>query len=112
MGEDEKLKQTGRVLMQYQAAKVELAHLTERIRSVGKTYAEVAQFLQDENTKATPIRFIDGELCSVFNSTGETSIELLDDADLCKLLTDRDNAKQAVAILLAQLREFGVTSVE
>jgi len=112
MSDNEKLEQIGRVLTHYQSAKVEVAHLAEKIRRVAQTYAEVAQFLQDESSKTARVRFIEGELCRVFTPANAEAIELLNEADLCKLLEERDQAINAVASFLKQLREFGITNVE
>jgi hypothetical protein len=109
MSGDEKEQQLGKALQEYSAAKVALAHLDKKLKSVGSAYKQCGQVISEVTSGRLSVE--NGRL-RVPYATDFDGVFLLDESGLVKLLNEKAEAEQAVRQLGQQLKDLGVSNVQ
>ena len=113
MSGDEKAEQIGRVVTEYQTAKIDLAHLEQKLKKIGGAYTEVGQALC-EGSSIREFKIEGGHLNFIYTRRGEENIasNLLNEEALVTVIVERDNARKKVSELRKQLNALGITNLE
>jgi tetrahydromethanopterin S-methyltransferase subunit G len=109
MSEDEKAQQIGIALKQYSEAKIALAHLDTKLKSVSETYKQVGQAI--EQSVSVRLKVEHGRVQLTYSPQFDCA-DLLCEADLVKLLNEKSEAEKLVAQLNQQLTSFGIPNVK
>ena len=109
MSGDEKEKQIGIALKQYSEAKIALAHLDTKLKSVSEAYKQVGQAI--EQSAAARLSVEHGRVRLTYSPQFDCA-DLLGEADLVKLLNEKSEAEKLVAQLGQQLIGFGIPNVK
>jgi len=114
MSEDEKAQQIGKVVTEYQAAKVALAHLEQKVKSVGETYAEVGEAIVPRGGGSSlGFKIEKNHLRLVYSRTGnELVTNLLNEESLVSLIVEREEARNKCSALRTQLNSLGITNLQ
>jgi hypothetical protein len=112
MSGDEKAQQIGQVVTAYQTAKVELAHLEQKLKKVGQVYTEVGQAL--EKGYQAEYKIENGHFRLSYSRSGNENISgiLLNEETLVALLMEREAARKKTYELHTQLKNLGITNLE
>ena len=87
MSEDDKQAQVGAAVMEYQAAKLNLAHVERGMQAVASAYRAFGNALENDRDR---IKIVD-DFPSIEYST-ESSNRLMNGAELAKLVNERNAA--------------------
>lgn len=110
MSGDEKAQQVGQVVTQFQQAKVDLAHLEQKLRKIGNTCSAVGRALSGESSSVDEYSVEILRYSSHLNIN--PSVELLTEESLLAVISERDKLKKLVSELLAQMRALGITNLQ
>jgi hypothetical protein len=113
MSGDEKAEQIGRAVTEYQTAKVELAHLEQKIRKIGEAYTEVGQALS-ERSSMRDFKIEGGHFHFLYRRTENENLaaSLLNEQALVAVIIERDSARKRVSELRSRLNALGITNLE
>jgi hypothetical protein len=111
MSEDEKVLQIGQAVLDYQAAKVNVAQLEKRLASVSEAYQTFSDLLKSPSSFQSD-RLAVGEFKHSDGANIPSAHSLLNRESLAGILVERENAKRRLAITLRGLRDLGITSME
>lgn len=111
MSEDEKAKQIGLIVTEYHKAKVELAHLKQKLKRIGEAYNEVGRSLSEESYRGLKIE--NSHLQVLYSPSKEKLSEvLLDEQSLLSVIVERDAAQKRVNELHEQLKALGLANLQ
>jgi predicted ATP-grasp superfamily ATP-dependent carboligase len=114
MSGDEKEQQIGRTVTEYQRAKVDLAHLEKKLKTVAEIYQEVSKAVLHPISGSGDYEVEDGKFklrYALHENLNPADFILGHDA-LVALVGERDEAKKKADDLHAQLKSLGITSLE
>ncbi|MFZ1203731.1 MAG: hypothetical protein WAN97_05435 [Candidatus Acidiferrales bacterium] len=113
MSGDEKAQQIGQVVTEYQSAKVDLAHVEQKLKRIGNTYTEVGSALSGTSSMSD-FKIENGHFQFVYprHLTEPVGVNLLNEQELITVISERNRLSKQVAELRSQLQNLGITSVE
>ena len=111
MTEEEKMLQIGRATEELQSAKINLAHLKQKIKIVSQIYTEAGRTLSEISKDMHSFEIKDGHFHLSYAShiKADISENLLNEQALVSLITEYENAIKEVDSLRKQLRELEIT---
>jgi len=109
MGGAEKAQQIGVALKQYSDAKIVLAQLDTKLRTVAEAYKQVGQAI--EQSAAVRLKVEHGRVLLTYAPHFDGA-DLLDEASLVKVLNDKVEAETLIARLDQQLKDLGISNVK
>ena len=113
MSGEEKATQLGQAVAGYQEARQELAHLDTRLESVFSTYREVGSTMDRARGSISPPKIgDDGRLVIGYTASGTSLANLLNLADLRKLVEERQEVEKRVKQAEEHLRSLGFNAFE
>lgn len=113
MSEDEKAQQIGKIVTEYQAAKVALAHLEQKVKSVGDAYTEVGEAIAPRTgASGGNFKIEKNHFRLIYSRNENIAASLLNEESLVSLITEREEARNKAAALRAQLNALGITNLQ
>jgi prefoldin subunit 5 len=114
MSGDEKTQQIGQVVTEYQAAKVELAHLNQKLKTIGDVYTEVGRALTSAYSSTGEFKIENGHFRFSYGRHGNQNLaaSLLNEEALVAVIVERDAFEKKVQSLRAQMKSLGITNLE
>ena len=110
MSNEEKLQQIGAATIAYQAAKVELAHIDQKIDRVFSTYREAGQTMDRRGSAHEP-KLVNGKLQLGWYNPNASAADLLNETDLTTLVTERDKARKCMEDAKKAMTDLGLINV-
>ena len=110
MGDDEKVLQVGLAVSEYQAAKVNCAHIDKKIDRVFRAYRAAGETMDVHSRRAEP-KLIDGKVKFDWCSYDVSTSDILNESDLAVLLAERDAARKRLEEAKNSMHSLGMTSV-
>ncbi len=111
MNGDEKNAQIGEAVSEYQTAKIEVAHIEQKIDKVFLAYREAGNTMDRQHrTPQEPI-LVDGKIKFGWYTANVTAADILNEADLATLIVERDKARQRLKMAKDIMNKLGITGV-
>src|ERR1035441_3491777 len=107
MSEDEKNAQIGAAVSEYQAAKVDLAHVEKKISNVFTAYRQAAATMDSSHGTIAEPRLENGKVVFGWNKEIVAS-DILNVRELAPLLEERDKARARLAKAQKGLADLGL----
>lgn len=111
MGEEEKAAQIGAAVTEYQAAKVECAHVDKKIESVSATYREAGAAMDKNRGSGSEPTITDTGIRFGYGNDRMDIRNLLNGSELFDLLQERDKARARVDKAKKAMNDLGITAV-
>ena len=109
---DDKNAQIGVAVSEYQAAKVDLAHIEQKIERVFLAYREAGSMM--DRQKRSPLQeptIVDGKISFGWYTTAVTAADILNEADLLVLVAERDKARQRLKVAKDRMNNLGIVGM-
>jgi hypothetical protein len=107
MSDEEKAIQIGNAVMAYQASKVALAHVEEKIKRVQDAYKQAAE---SGTGKYPALRVVDGKLAG-YSGPEAWMRNLINEADFAILLSERDECMAEARANRLRMDSLGLGSL-
>jgi hypothetical protein len=100
MSEQEKAMQIAEAVIEYQAAKVELAHIEDKLLAVGEAYSNAGNVFGRHRNASGPaeLRYLNGKDLDL----------LLNGSELKDLMAERDAARKSMEVARARMASLGI----
>lgn len=113
MGEDEKAQQIGRAVSEYQTAKVDCAHIEQKVKRIFDTYQAAGDSMDSRKGSGLgEARLENGKVKLAWWSPEKFSVsDLLNETDLAVVLAERDKARERLERAKKVMVSLGITGV-
>jgi hypothetical protein len=111
MSDDEKARQIGDAVTEYQSAKIDAAHVQNKVERVFQTYREIGETMNRRHGTTTEPRISDGKLIFGYTASKLSASDLFNEADLLNLIQERDKARGRLADARKFLDDLGITGI-
>jgi hypothetical protein len=110
MSDLEKAQQIGEAVSEYQAAKVEAAHVEKKVEKVFHTYRQVGETMDTRRGTTYEPTIVNGKIQFGYSSFLNAS-DLLNGDDLMKVLEERDQARKRLSEATKAMHSLGITGL-
>jgi len=111
MSGDEKAKQIGNATTELQTAKVECAHIRQKLDRVQAAYRDAGEKPNKSDLDLFRIRVINGKLRFGEGSIASPS-DLMNESEFTELLLEYDTARKRVKSAVGTLQSLGITGLK
>ena len=111
MSGDEKAKQIGNAVSECQTAKVELAHICQKLERVQAAYRDAGEKPNKSDPDLFRMRLISGKIRFGEGSVGSPS-DLMNESEFTGLLLEYDTARKRVKGAVETLHSLGITDLK
>ena len=111
MSNDEKNAQIGEAVSEYQAAKVDLAHIEEKIHRIFKAYREIGATMDKNRGTTFEPTLENGQIKFGYHPGQVNPADILNVNDLAMVIAERDKARQRLASVRDTLNRLGITGI-
>ena len=109
MSGEEKAAQVGEAVQNYQAAKVEHAHIQTKIKKVFTAYIEAGRSMDERQGTTMEPKLVNGKLQLGYGR--ENPADLMNEKELTALIEERDKARSALNQARETMNALGITGV-
>jgi hypothetical protein len=109
--EQEKKAQLGDVVLAYQKAKQEGAHIDKKIYEIYKTYRTIGETMNRDRGTTRDSTVVNGHIVIGYGSDFEPSL-LLNEAQLIEVLLERDRARERLKQAEQEMKSLGITDLK
>jgi tetrahydromethanopterin S-methyltransferase subunit G len=111
MSEDEKNAQIGAAVAEYQQAKIEVAHIEEKIDRIFKAYREAGGTMDKHRGTVSEPTLIDGKVKFGWYAPNVSAADILNETDLAVVIDERDKARKRLDEAHRKMRSLGITGL-
>lgn len=111
MSGDEKAKQIGNAVSECQTAKVEFAHIRQKLERVQAAYRDAGEKPNKADPDLFKMRLMSGKIRFGEGSIGSPS-DLMNESELTAFLLEYDVARKRVKKAVEMLQRLGITDVK
>jgi hypothetical protein len=112
MGEDEKAAQVGHAVQEYQAAKIECAHIDQKINKVAESYRLVGNAIGFSVAENRQPQIVDGKLKFEFPGVADHQLLLPNEPELTQLLIEREQSRAIRDDAKRRLNDLGIVGLD
>src|SRR5690242_3563697 len=113
MSGDEKNAQIGAAVSEYQAAKVEVAHIEQKIARIFATYLSAGKSMDKQHGSIQEPKLYDGKLVMGWWGHEKLSTDdLLNAEALAGVIAERDKARQRLKAAKDKMENLGITGIQ
>jgi hypothetical protein len=110
MSGDEKAAQIGESVQAYQAAKVECAHIEQKVKQVFRAYIDAGESMDERKGTITEPQLVNGVL-KIGWRDGDPLKHLMNEKELTIIVQERDQARKKLAAAKQLMNSLGITGV-
>jgi hypothetical protein len=111
MTADDKNAQIGAAVSEYQVAKVEAAHIEQKIDKVFLAYREAGNTMDRQNRTPQEPTLVDGKIKFGWYTGKVSAADILNEADLAALIVERDKARKRLEDAKKVMTSLGITGL-
>ena len=111
MGEDEKNAQIGAAVSEYQQAKIEVAHIEQKIERIFAAYREAGRTMDKHHGSISEPQLVDGGVKFGWYAPNLSANDILNASDLAVVIGERDQARKRLKDATQKMNSLGITGV-
>jgi hypothetical protein len=112
MSGDEKNAQIGAAVSEYQAAKIEVAHIEQKLDRIFKAYRDAGGTMDRQRGTTSEPTIENGKVKFGWGYEKINPADILNVTDLAVVIEERDKARQRLRVAKDAMTRLGITGVE